>query len=65
MEEQVGDWAEALGILPRTSDRPTLEFQGPRYLIPGFDAQWGVHELLAAFEAMQCEIRQLDLRCLD
>ena len=46
--------AEQLRLTP-TSDR-ALDFDGPRYLLDTSDPQWAIHELVAAFDAMDCPV---------
>ncbi len=37
-----------------------LPLVGPRYLLPGEDQAWAIHELVSALEAMDCPIEPLD-----
>lgn len=53
------DWMEL------TPNQPLHPFLGPRYLLSGRDPAWGVHELLAAFDALECSVQQLDGRCFE
>ncbi len=44
---------------PNHADPTTLPFIGPRYLLATSDRNWAAHEIQAAFEAMNCEIKPL------
>lgn len=58
--------AQQLGLLGNPSpnhgssdcDLPT--WVGPRYLLPGHDGQWAIHEMVSALEAMDCPIEPID-----
>jgi 2-amino-4-hydroxy-6-hydroxymethyldihydropteridine diphosphokinase len=36
-------------------------WMGPRYLLPGGDRQWAIHELVSALEAMDCPIEPISM----
>lgn len=38
---------------------PTSGWCAPRYLLPGDDRQWAIHEMLSALEAMDCPIEPI------
>lgn len=65
-EDYSAPWAMMLGLQPAHRD-PTHKPQpshrpvpGPRYLLPGNDLSWAVHELFAAIQAMRCPIEPTD-----
>lgn len=37
----------------------TCRWHAPRYLLPGDDRQWAIHEMLSALEAMDCPIEPI------
>ncbi|MCY3012995.1 MAG: 2-amino-4-hydroxy-6-hydroxymethyldihydropteridine diphosphokinase [Planctomycetota bacterium] len=57
-EDYARDWAIAFGIQTDPTT-PRALFSGPRYLLPGNDLPWAAHEVLAAFEAMQCPVEKV------
>ena len=46
--------AEQLRLTPASSH--VFKFDGPRYLLDASDPQWAIHELVAAFDAMDCPV---------
>lgn len=46
--------AEQLRLTPASGH--ALKFDGPRYLLDASDPQWAIHELVAAFDAMDCPV---------
>jgi len=65
-EDYSAPWAMMLGLqlahrdsthTPQTTQLPV---PGPRYLLPGNDLSWAVHEILAASQAMRCPIEPTD-----
>jgi len=57
-EDYARDWAIAFGMQTDPTT-PPANFSGPRYLLPGNDLPWAAHEVLAAFEAMQCPVEKV------
>jgi hypothetical protein len=57
-EDYARDWAIAFGMQTDPAT-PPANFSGPRYLLPGNDLPWAAHEVLAAFEAMQCPVEKV------
>jgi len=61
-EDYSAPWARMLGLQPATHSSGMLNGQtlemiaGPRYLLPGNDLPWAVHEILAAGQAMRCPV---------
>ena len=53
-EDRYRQIAEQLRLTPASEQE--LEFDGPRYLLDASDPQWAVHELVAAFDAMDCPV---------
>ncbi len=53
---------QLLGNPPSNCNRSDGEIPawvGPRYLLPGDDGQWAIHEMVAALEAMDCPIEPI------
>lgn len=57
-EDYARCWATAFGMQSDPTTPPAI-FSGPRYLLPGNDLPWAAHEVLAAFEAMQCPVEKV------
>ena len=57
-------WAKWFGMYTSKGQPEGLQLACPRYLIPESDPAWGVHELIATFEAMGCEVHRLSDTCL-
>jgi 2-amino-4-hydroxy-6-hydroxymethyldihydropteridine diphosphokinase len=57
-EDYARSWATAFGMQSDPTAKPAI-FSGPRYLLPGNDLPWAAHEVLAAFEAMQCPVEKV------
>lgn len=57
-EDYARSWANAFGMQSDPTTPPAI-FSGPRYLLPGNDLTWAAHEVLAAFEAMQCPVEKV------
>lgn len=61
-EDYSTPWAVMLGLQPHTRKSNPISgdlsepIAGPRYLLPGNDLAWAVHEILAAGQAMRCPV---------
>lgn len=53
-EDWLRCWADTLAMRPSTA--PQIAWNGPRYLLPLQSESWATHELVAAFQAMQCPV---------
>lgn len=65
-EDYSAPWAIMLGLqlphrdLTHTPQATPQPIPGPRYLLPGNDLSWAIHEILAATQAMRCPIEPTD-----
>ena len=48
------DWARLLGM--ESSSNRLEGLRGPRYLLPGDNPIWAAHEVMAAYQAMRCQV---------
>ncbi len=55
-------WVKALNMDTRLAldSNEFRSIEGPRYLMPSDDPKWAVHEILAASQAMQCELEAVE-----
>jgi 2-amino-4-hydroxy-6-hydroxymethyldihydropteridine diphosphokinase len=53
-EDWLRCWADILAMRPNST--PHISWNGPRYLLPLQSVSWATHELVAAFQAMQCPV---------
>lgn len=65
-EDYSAPWAVMLGLQPAVGQLGPCNGElvesiaGPRYLLPGNDLPWAVHEILAAGQAMRCPVEPTD-----
>jgi 2-amino-4-hydroxy-6-hydroxymethyldihydropteridine diphosphokinase len=65
-EDYSAPWAVMLGLQPAARQSGQIDGEllepiaGPRYLLPGNDLPWAVHEILAAGQAMRCPVEPTD-----